>query len=176
MRRVFIIDTSVILSGKPISFDGEMFTTPRIASEFSPGGKSYRMFQFLIEAGLKIISPHHDMIQVVEKIILKTGDQLSEADEELLALALEFRDKEDVSVTIVTDDYGIQNIADELDIKYHGIDQRGITKKFKWVWRCQGCGRIFMEKMDICPICGSELKHIPHGKKSLKKRDSNEDR
>ncbi|HEC89888.1 MAG TPA: nucleic acid-binding protein, partial [Thermoplasmatales archaeon] len=150
----------------PISLDREMYTTPLVAAEFSPGGRFYRMFQFLLEAGLKIKKPSKDMIEIIRRKITETGDRLSEADIELLALALEFKG-EDISVTILTDDYGIQNTADELDIAYQGIEQRGITKKFKWIWRCQGCGKVFMEKFTVCPVCGSKMKPIPYDIKSL---------
>ncbi len=165
-KKIFIIDTSTILSGKPLSLDGELYTTPKVEAEFSPGGRSYRVFQFLLESGLQIISPTREMIEIVRKNILKTGDRLSDADIELLALALDFK-KKGFPVIILTDDYGIQNTAYELGIKYQGVDQRGITKKFKWIWRCQGCGKIFMERIDVCPICGSKLKPVLHEIKPL---------
>jgi len=172
-RKVFLIDSSVILSGKPLVLDGVMVTTPLVEKEFSPGGRSYRIFQFLLESGLEIRSPSKEMFKVVEEVAVKTGDidRLSSTDKELLALAVELM-REENKVIILTDDYAIQNIAAELGIEYRGMSQRGITKKFKWIWRCRGCGMVFTEKTTICPRCGSEVKHVLYRKKPLEKRDS----
>ena len=174
-KKIFIIDTSILLSGKPLSLDGELYTTPKVEAEFSPGGRFYRIFQFLLELGLQILSPPREMIEIVRKIVLKTGDRLSDADIEVLALALYFKEK-GFPVIILTDDYGIQNTAHELGIKYQGLNQKGITKKFKWIWRCQGCSKIFMERIDVCPICGSKLKPILYEIKTLNESDSNGNR
>ena len=54
-KKIFIIDTSVILSGKPISLDSDKIIMPsKVQDELKPGGKDYQNLQFLIEKGLKI--------------------------------------------------------------------------------------------------------------------------
>ena len=41
-NKVYILDTSAILSGKPLNFpDAEMVTTFSMSSELKPGGKDY---------------------------------------------------------------------------------------------------------------------------------------
>ena len=48
--KIFILDTSAILSGKPINLDNaQMITTPGISKELKPGGKDYQALQFVIE-------------------------------------------------------------------------------------------------------------------------------
>jgi UPF0271 protein len=170
-RQILIIDTSAILSGKPINFpDSEMITTPSVSEELSPGGRDYRNFEFLKEKGLIIQSPSKESILKIKKIAEETGDinRLSNADIELLALALDKIMMKNRDVCILTDDYSIQNIANNLNIDYKNISQRGITKNFKWYCRCPGCGKQFKASIKICPICGTETKIAIGQKHSIK--------
>jgi len=158
--KIYIIDTSVILSGKPIDIkDGKMITTQSVSNELKPGGKDYKIFQYLLEKGLNIMLPSDDSIKKVKKISIKTGDysRLSKTDIEVLALALDNKKNE---VIILTDDYSIQNVADDLKIKYISLLQKGIKKKFIWISRCTGCGKKFKDDINICPICGSATNKI----------------
>ena len=51
-NRIFVIDTSVILSGKPIEFsDSEICTTINVQKEFSRAGRDQNNFLFLQEKG-----------------------------------------------------------------------------------------------------------------------------
>ena len=167
---VFIVDTSVILSGKPLNLDN-MVTTPGVSKEFKPGGRDYRLFQFLIEKGLTIHTPSKKTVDKIKKIASKTGDitRLSNTDIELIALAYEIK-KQKENVVVLTDDYSIQNIAAYLDIKFENIGQRGITKKFKWISHCTGCGKKFKENINKCPICGSTTKNIVSHMEEFKKK------
>ena len=160
-KHVFIIDTSAVLSGKPISLgDAAMITTPAVSEELKPGGRDYRTFQFLLEKGLSIMSPSKKSMDTIQKTAEETGDvnRLSSADIEILALALDINKDEDNEAIILTDDYSIQNVASTLNIKYQSFSQRGIIKKFKWLSRCPGCGKQFKESVKICPICGTETR------------------
>ena len=172
--KIIILDTSAVLSGKPIVFDDvQVITTPGVSNELQPGGKDYQNFQFLIEKGLTINTPSKRSIDEINKVSTKTGDadRLSSTDVEILALALDLDKTADNEPVILTDDYSIQNIADFLKIKFESISQRGIKKRFKWVYRCRGCGRRFEENLKICPICGDETRNIVSRKTNIKKRD-----
>jgi UPF0271 protein len=160
-KQIFIIDTSAILSGKPINLDNaNMITTPSISKELTSGGRDYRIFQFLKEKGLTIQSASKKSINKIKKIADETGDEerLSSADFEILALALDINKNDDEEAVILTDDYSIQNVANTLNIEFRGFSQRGITKKFKWHYRCPGCGKQFNESIRICSICGTKTK------------------
>lgn len=169
--KIVILDTSAILSGKPIDLeDAIIMTTPGVSNELSPGGRDYQFFQFLIEKGLTIQLPSKESINKIRIICQKTGDtnRLSDTDIEILALSLE-RNEDDAEVIILTDDYSIQNAANELNIRFETISQSGITKRFKWTCRCRGCGKKFKENISICPICGTETKNIISNKEKLRK-------
>ena len=169
-KQIFIIDTSAILSGKPIQLDNSsMVTTPAVSNELNPGGRDFRSFELLKEIGLLIYAPSKKAVNHVKKTAKKTGDEtrLSIADIEILALAIDINNESDKEATILTDDYSIQNVASKLNIQFQAFSQNGITKKFKWVSRCQGCKRQFREPIKICPICGSIIKSSVLYKKKI---------
>jgi len=173
-KQVFIIDTSAILSGKPIVIrEGIMLTTSGVSDEISSGGRDYRTFQMLKEKGLQIHSPTKESIQLVKKNAKETGDdqRLSPADVEILALALDINTDADQEATILTDDYSIQNVALVLHLKFQGFSQKEITHGIQWVSHCPGCKRKFLEPVDVCPVCGTETKVIIKRKKKLSSKD-----
>ena len=171
--RIFIIDTSAILSGKPINLDNAiMISTSSVYNELKPGGRDYQTLQFLIEKGLSMNTPSQYSIDKIKTISNKTGDidRLSEADKDVLALALDINTAGDKEVVILTDDYSIQNVAHVLNIKFENISQQGITKRFIWSRRCLGCGKNFKENLKVCPICGSPTKSIVSNRENIRKR------
>jgi len=170
--KILIIDTSAILSGKPIVIENaKIVTTPGVLNELKPGGKDYQNFQFLIEKGLTIETPSEESIREIQKTSNETGDitRLSKADIEILALARDIIKNKKHEPVILTDDYSIQNIANVLKIRFENISQNGIQKRFKWGCRCRGCGREFKEKIKICPVCGTETKNIISEQTDLEK-------
>ena len=170
--RIYILDTSAILSGKPINFEkGKMITTKGVSYEINPGGRDFNSFQLLLEKGLLIETPSNKSIDKIKEVINKTGDinRLSETDIELLALSLDINEKIEKEAILVTDDYSIQNVANYLKIKFEPISQLGITKRFIWTCRCRGCGKKFKENIKICPICGTETKTVISSKKRINK-------
>lgn len=162
-KKILIIDTSAILSGKQINFKNEqLITTTNIELELTPGGRDYRNYIYLKEKCLIFKEPSKNSIKKIKDILKKTGDinRLSHIDIEILAIALDENKQKDVDVLILTDDYSIQNVAAILKIKFRNINQNGITKKFKWINQCRGCGKKFKDNISLCPICGSDTKKI----------------
>lgn len=96
-----------------------------------------------------------ESVEEVKEAARKTGDihKLSDTDIKVLAKALD-EIKKGNEVVLVTDDYAIQNVAMSLGIRFDGILHRQISKEFKWVKVCRGCGRRI--ESEICPVCGSE--------------------
>ena len=176
-HKIYVLDTSAILSGKPINFgEAEIVTTHKVSDELNPGGRDYQNFQFLKEKGLSILSPNKDTLEEVKRVSNRTGDQykLSDTDIEIIALAEDLKKDENIEVIILTDDYSIQNLSNELNIKFESINQSGITKRFKWVSRCRGCGKKFKDNVKICPICGTETSSIVSNKKVIRFRSDKE--
>ena len=90
---------------------------------------------------------------------------LSEADIQVLALALELKDK-DCNPHIVTDDYSIQNVANKLGIQFAPLITFGIRYRFSWTLYCPACFRKYAadHRSKRCEVCGTELKRKPTGK------------
>ena len=165
-----ILDTSAILSGKPIDFTNDkIITTNRIDEEIKPGGRDYQNYQFLKQKGLILQKPSNNSLKIIEDTSKKTGDynRLSKIDKEILALAYDFF-KNNQPQLILSDDYSIQNVAEFLNLKYESISQKGISKRFKWINRCRGCGKKFKDNISICPICGANTKKIVSENKKIK--------
>jgi UPF0271 protein len=170
-KQIFIIDTSAILSGIPINLDNvDMVTVSSVSKELKPGGRDYKIFEFLLEKGLEILSASKKSMNVINKTAEETGDKdrLSSTDVEILALALDINEDPNKYAIILTDDYSIQNIANYLDIDFKRFSQKGITKKFKWRNSCPGCGKRFKESIKVCPICGTKTKSSIVQKKQIK--------
>ncbi len=170
---IYIIDTSALLSGKPFPIDEEeCWTVEEIANEFSEGGVSFRTFIYLREKGLSIHQPTIQAKKKVSNIIEKMGEtsRLSSADKAVLALAVDVQDNKKTKAVILTDDYSIQNIASVLHIPFQAISQRGITKTFKWIRRCNGCGRTLSSTESVCPICGSNARDVIDRSQPKKKK------
>ncbi|MEM3965836.1 MAG: DNA-binding protein, partial [Thermoplasmata archaeon] len=92
----------------------------------------------------------------VNQAAKETGDihKLSPVDIDVIALAL------DKNCVTITDDYAIQNVIKHLGLEFISLNENGIKKEFKWIYRCKGCKRYFDEFYDVCPFCGSELKLV----------------
>ena len=169
-KKYLLLDTSAIFSGKSINInDVIMITTNSVLKEINPGGKDYRNLQYLNEKGLTIFEPSQKSIEKIKIISEKTGDisRLSNTDIDILALALDLNNESENKITILTDDYSIQNISNFLKINFLNISQSGITKRFKWSYKCIGCGKKFKKNINICPICGSSIKNYLSKSKKL---------
>jgi len=144
-----VIDSSVIFLRKAV-YDN-MVTIPEVVSEIID--ENSRLY-FSVKS-LRVESASEESMKVVLETARSTGDihKLSETDVKLLAKALDEL-KMGNDVVLVTDDYAIQNVAMKLGINFEGVIQRKISKGYKWVKVCRGCGR--KVKGDVCPVCGSE--------------------
>ncbi|MCD6154772.1 MAG: ribonuclease VapC [Candidatus Verstraetearchaeota archaeon] len=162
---VVILDSSAIING----YDPSSASTK---NHFISGGvvdeikdsKSRMMFERALDVGkLRIINPSIKYLKYVDDAASKTGDAnyLSKADMEVLALALEMKDR-GLKPIIVSDDFTIQNLAAHLGIRYISVSTIGIRRVIEWIVYCPACGRRYNnERLDRCLICGTELKRKP---------------
>jgi UPF0271 protein len=127
------------------------------------GVSEIRLTSILERGRLRVLAAERCFLEEVEARALELGESeaLSEADKELLALALQLRHLGVVEV--VSDDYSIQNMAEALGVPYSGLTTRGIRRRFRWLLYCPGCRRIFHRPQPggVCPYCGSEIRRKP---------------
>jgi UPF0271 protein len=114
----------------------------------------------LVSAGKLVIrDPSRESIDDVARVAIEIGDlpKLSEADLAVLALALELS-SEGYEVTVISDDYSVQNVALALNLATVGATVRK-AGLLKWIYYCPACGAAY-ERCDsrVCPRCGTELK------------------
>uniref|UniRef100_A0A7C3VJQ9 NOB1 family endonuclease n=1 Tax=Archaeoglobus fulgidus TaxID=2234 RepID=A0A7C3VJQ9_ARCFL len=146
---VHVIDSSAIFQRKAVYKN--MVTVPEVVAEILDEASAL----YLSVKNLKVEEASSESIEKVKKAAMRTGDiyKLSDTDIKVLAKALDEIEKGN-EVVLVTDDYAIQNVAMSLGIRFDGILHRQISKEFKWVKVCRGCGRKI--ESEVCPVCGSE--------------------
>ena len=153
----YVLDTQFFLSGlDPSSIEGECYITREIREEVEKGFPARKMEYYLDSGAIRISSPSKESIEKIREKAVETGDiaRLSEADISILSLALE------ISAVIITDDYSVQNMAELMHIGYMPLNEDGIKGIWRWSYRCTGCGRVFSEPYEACPVCGSPLKTV----------------
>ncbi len=145
---VYVIDSPAVFLRK---VHGEAVTVPEVVDEILDDES--RLYFSLKD--VRVEEAKEPYISRVISAAKKTGDiyKLSETDIKVLAKALELVNLR--KAVLVTDDYSIQNVARTLGIEVEVVVQPGISKAFKWVKVCKGCGR--RVDGDVCPVCGSEV-------------------
>jgi endoribonuclease Nob1 len=161
-----VLDTSAFLAGyDPFSSGIEQVTVPEVGQEIRANSMAWVRFNAAVESGkIKVMSPTEEFSNKVRASASKVGDSflLSETDNQLLALALEYRSKGYVS-QIVTDDYSIQNVATQMGIAFFALATFGIKRLLEWIRYCPACHKEYSvnSQFKSCQICGTELKRKP---------------
>jgi UPF0271 protein len=165
-KGVFVLDTSAFLAGfDPFSVGTEQVTVSKVEEEILRNSMIKMRFETAVESGkVKVKTPTQKFSDSVKTFASKVGDsfKLSEADMQLLALALELK-AEGYTPKIVTDDYSIQNVATQMGIGFLALTTFGIKRLLEWIRYCPACHREYPAncKTKECQICGTELKRKP---------------
>jgi UPF0271 protein len=171
-RRAIVLDTSAFIAGfDPLAVPEKQYTVPEVKKELIVGSMPWVRFNAAIEnRKLTVRSPKSSVFQDILEASRKVGDMryLSEADLQVLALALELKGR-GLSPVIVTDDYSIQNVANKIDVEFTSLMTFGIKFRFKWILYCPACYRKYPPdyKSKVCEVCGTELKRKPKKKTRL---------
>jgi len=145
-KKVLIVDASAVINSFATKYSSHrLITTIKVVRELKSRGEIEDLEERI---------PKPELVKFVSSIDKDLCDKASEADKELLALALEFR------APLATDDYGIQNIAKRLGIKFVPVAQEGIKKVISWDYYCSGC-RKKSGKSGVCKVCGARIKRKP---------------
>lgn len=166
------MDTSAFITGfDPFSVSEEQFSVPMVKEELIFQSMPGMRFKAAVESGkLKVIMPSTHFLNSVKESSKNVGDilYLSEADLQVLALALELKHM-GYSPTVVTDDYSIQNVANQIGVKFAPLITFGIRYQLEWMLYCPACHKRYASdyKLKTCEICGTELKRKPLRKKAV---------
>jgi UPF0271 protein len=165
-KRVAVLDTSAFIAGfDPFSLDREEYTVPMVREEIAESSMLEVRFETAVANGrLKLKVPSKEFVDKVKASATLVGDKffLSQTDLQLLALSLQLK-AEGYSPMIVTDDYSIQNVADQLSIEFAPLATLGIRLRLTWIRYCPACRRTYSSdsKTKTCLVCGTKLKRKP---------------
>ena len=162
-RQLLILDTSAFIMGyEPSNIKIKQFSVPSVLGELIPESTPWIRFKVALEGCLlQVQSPTEGYLKEVERISVKVGEgkKLSGTDRDVLALALEFKDRGEEPV-IVSDDYSIQNIAENKGIQYISLSTLGIRYLLKRTLYCPACYRRYSSSYisETCRVCGTKLR------------------
>ena len=170
--RLLILDTSAFIQGFDThDKETQLYTTPLVIDEIRDEIARIRATNWSTTGKLIIQMPDDTSLKYVLVYAEKMGEAkaLSETDHSVLAITYQQTQKGN-QTTLVSDDYSVQNLADELGLDYTGMNTRGIQRRFQWIHYCPGCRKQFdgPQPENTCPICGTELRRKP-GKKSRRR-------
>jgi len=150
------------------------YSVPMVKGELTSNSLPWVRFNTAIESGkLRVRTPDIRFLDRVKKASKTVGDlrSLSDVDTQVLALALELETK-DHDPLIVTDDYSIQNVANQLGVNFTSLMTFGIRFKLHWILYCPACHRKYPPdyKLKLCEVCGTQLKRKPLRKTPVRKQ------
>jgi len=172
--RVLVLDTSAFVAGfDPFSVKEPQYTIPEVNDELLGNSMLSFRFRTATENGkIKVQTPNSQYIDRVKTASTQVGDKffLSKTDTRVLALALQLKN-EGACPLIVTDDYSIQNVANQLSLEFASLATFGITRRLHWIRYCPGCHRTYPAdyKSKVCEVCGTMLKRKPARKNHISK-------
>jgi len=160
--RVIVLDASAIIMGYDPFIGSNQYTVPKVLEELPSKGTGILRVKIAEQRGkLRVLEPSDKFSRRIFTLATEIGEgrSLSGADQDVLALALELREKGENPV-IISDDYAIQNVAALLGIEYVSLATFGIRHRFHWVFYCPGCRKKYPSSypQEYCRVCGTELK------------------
>jgi UPF0271 protein len=171
-KKIVVLDTSAFLAGfDPFSINEEQYTVPMVREEIRENSITWIRFKTAVDNGkIKVVTPDTAFLDRVKTSATAVGDTvfLSEADVQVLALALELK-TEGCSTLLVTDDYSMQNVANQMNVQFTSLATFGIRFRLQWVRYCPACHKKYPpdHKFKTCQICGTELKRKPIKRNNL---------
>jgi UPF0271 protein len=145
--------------------EDEQYTVPAVEDEIAENSTIGFRLKTAEESGkVKIENPDKAHLEKAKQSASEVGDLffLSEADLQVLALALELRSR-GRSPLIATDDYSIQNVAKQAEIAFAPLATFGIRRRLQWLRYCPACHKTYSAsyRSSRCEVCGTQLKRKP---------------
>jgi UPF0271 protein len=148
-----IADSSLFILRKRL--EGSIITTPSVVEELRDENSRTAMELMNVKVELPLENFKKEVMSKAG--ITKDSEELSAADIDILAKALEYSGREET--ILVTDDFAIQNTAIQLGIRVMPAGQRKIKDILFWEKQCIGCKQRFPDGY-VCPVCGSPMKKM----------------
>ncbi|UXD21594.1 ribonuclease VapC5 [Ignicoccus pacificus DSM 13166] len=159
--RPIVHDTGSLLAGMPALMPGENYTTPDNLEEVKDSNSKSALERYIYK--LKVVSPDQRYVKIVMEKARELGEDLSETDVKVVALALQ------LNALLLSDDYGVLNVAQALGIEWKSVRTKGIDGNIKWEKFCPACKRSYPPEYKVCPVCGTVLKRRVRGKRKRRR-------
>ncbi|MFW9944778.1 MAG: NOB1 family endonuclease [Promethearchaeota archaeon] len=168
---VYILDAAALFSQWTLQNpEGSLLTTPSVLNELVNRPSQERAQRLISTDRLRIEAPGTKHVQAVKKAAEHTGDLgvLSPVDTELIALALQEKER-NKKVTVVSTDLSVLNTAALLGISILDPGKR-MKHLVRWRLRCPACGHEedFVAVRMECPVCGTEMKRKAGDKRNIR--------
>jgi len=163
-RKILVLDASVVIPSSEVTLlEGLKVTVPEVRGELKDSTSEMKFSSMMSSGELKEMEPTKESIEFVRRKSIEMGENLGDTDIKLISLAWELKSSGE-KVILLTDDYGIQNVASMLDIPWKGVFQPGIREEVKWKWRCPACGKTYNELVRRCEYCGTQVRRTGIGR------------
>jgi len=148
-----VLDATAFYAGIPFVSEDSFLTTSLVYDEIQHIKAKQGALETLQETNrLQIRDPSEESINNVIDVSKKTGDFQTISKQDISVIALAFEN----SIELITDDFAVTNVAEQLQIQTCPLMTDGIKTVGKWISYCSICGKEFSKK-DECPICGNKL-------------------
>lgn len=149
-----VLDASAFYSGIHIFSGKKCYTTSKVFDEINHIKKSFSIMESLIDSGNLIIQDPSD--EIIDFVISKSKqignyNSLSSADISIISLAY------DLKLTLITDDFAVQNLSLILGINVRSLGNSGIKKLRRYINYCPCCGKVYNNQIE-CTACGVKIK------------------
>ena len=174
MTKVYVLDAGALLSNWTQKHPDYLFiTTYSIIDELHNRPSQQRADNLVSTGRLSIESPAQSWIKQVAIVSSNVGDGhvLSDADTELIALALEFKNSGKEPVVVSTD-LAVLNTAINLGVLILDPKKR-MKHVISWVLKCPACSNEepSSSKFTECPVCGTEMRRKAASRKKVPKSE-----
>jgi UPF0271 protein len=134
-----VVDANVLIRGRNKPFRSAV-TAPSVYSELE-SEKAQNSFQ---NFDVEVREPGEKAVKKVRSLSREINSPTSDADEQLVALALETGGK------LISDDLAVQNLARHLDLEYDSFLSDRIDETRTWKMVCENCGRTVDGSECVC--------------------------
>lgn len=150
-----VFDSGIIMNLDHLpDITGEFYTTQLALDEIKSHQAKHLFELFRERYRVSILSSDVTYFNEVEKCSKSIGQiKLSHTDKGILALALMLSEEDDV--LLLSDDYGLRNVAHELELQSKGVKTKGGNQLRKFSYMCTACNSIFSERVEECDTCGN---------------------
>ena len=171
-NKVYILDSSALIGGIiPSDLKQHSYISPLVEMETRKNMLiKIRIHSAKREQKLTIRTPSQESVTLTARNAQRLGENLSNADIETIALAVDMKEQNYLPI-LISDDYSVENLCELLDISYTPLITMGIKKFYRWFYFCPGCGKT-NDKDGLCRICGTPLKRKPKDMQKTQYRTS----